>query len=226
MARIIIRLPDLDDMKGLFKRPLQAAAVAAVSTIQRRTARGIDANGSPFRPYTPAYAEKKRESGRSASPPDLTLTGQMVRSLKVKSATNSGAAHAILSHRVLIGVEGQHRDSKFVRNEKAFDIVISSSRDTRTRRNKDGTTTTYRQVADKYRRNKSTAKGFKLKRLPTTTPLAVIVNATHRRRPWFAVRTRSELAHLVRVFQRALDREVARRNERARKALPPARRTA
>lgn len=223
MVRIIITIPNLDDLRRLLPKPLAAAAVTAVSIIQRRTAGGIDANGAPFRPYTPAYAEKKRETGRDSGRVDLTLTGQTLRNLKVKSRTNAGAP-ALLSREVLIGIEGQHRDTKFVRNEKAFDIVISSSRDTRTRRNRDGSTTTYRQVADKYRRNASKTKGYKLKRLPSTTPMAVIAQATHRRRPWLAVRVEAELMQIARVFQRVMDEEIRKRNEEARrKALPPAR---
>lgn len=199
MAKIIIRLPTGSDLKDLFANPLQAAAVSAVSLIQRRTAKGVDLDGRPFAPYSTDYARAKSLAGRNVAPPDLTLTGQMLRNLKVKSRTNSGFSEGLLSQRVLIGVEGQHRDARLLAT--GDEPVVSNPR---------------------------TQRGWRartLTRLPSTTPMAVVVAATHRRRPWFGVRLPAELQQLARVFQRALDQEIRRRNARAQKALP-ARRTA
>lgn len=199
MAKIIIRLPTGSDLKDLFANPLQAAAVSAVSLIQRRTARGVDLDGRAFAPYSEGYARAKALSGRRSTPPDLTLTGQMLRNLKVKSRTNTGFSEGLLSQRVLIGVEGQHRDTRLLATGKQPKAS-----------------------------NPRTQRGWRprtLKRLPTTTPMAVVVASTHRRRPWFGVRMPVELQQLARVFQRALDQEIRRRNAQAQKALP-ARRTA
>lgn len=218
MSKIVIVLPDRKDLDELLQKPLAAAAVMAVSVIQRRTAKGIDANGQAFRQYSKAYAEKKRESGRRSTTPDLTLTGQMVRGLKVLTPTNAAPPASTRAPRqVLIGIEGQHRDTRFARNEKKWDTVISSSRDTRTRTQRDGRTVTYRQTVDKYRRNAKKGRGYTLQRLASTTPMATIARANHRLRPWLAVRTPDEIAKIVRVFKRVFDEELRRRNEEAQR---------
>ena len=54
-----------------------------IARIQTRTQRGIDKKGRTFKGYSKAY---KEETGKS-NPPDLTLKGQLLKSLFVKDTT-------------------------------------------------------------------------------------------------------------------------------------------
>lgn len=49
--------------------------------IIERTARGVDAEGQPFQPYSADYADAKREALGTASPVNLTVSGEMLRAL-------------------------------------------------------------------------------------------------------------------------------------------------
>lgn len=95
------RLPsrrDIDDNAAL---AAERAALHAVSIITRRTGKGIDVDGRPFKPYGAAYAAKRAAAGRQTSPVNLTLTGTLLRGLRVLRVEPSG-------RRAWIGWEGQH----------------------------------------------------------------------------------------------------------------------
>lgn len=49
----------------------------------RRTAKGIDAEGRPFAPYSQRYAEQKRQALGTGGTPDLTVSGRMLNDLQV-----------------------------------------------------------------------------------------------------------------------------------------------
>lgn len=80
-----------------------AAAREAVTRITTRTARGVDAHGRPFAPYSPDYLALRQAAGRGSTV-DLTLTGQLLRALRVLR---------VEPDRVIIGWEGQHRVTRF-----------------------------------------------------------------------------------------------------------------
>lgn len=46
-----------------------------------RTARGTDADGKPFSPYSKGYAEYRKKHGRAASKPNLFFSGTMLASM-------------------------------------------------------------------------------------------------------------------------------------------------
>jgi len=94
------RLPTTQDARSASELAIRKAAIKAVSIILRRTAKGIDARGAPFRPYSKPYAKLKASSGRNASPPDLTLTGTLLRGLRLLRVESP--------RRAIIGWEGQH----------------------------------------------------------------------------------------------------------------------
>lgn len=72
------------------KRPAMSAAVLQARTIiTQRTARGVDVDGAPFKPYTKTYAAFRRSRGRSTTP-DLMFTGRMLASMKAKADKNKG----------------------------------------------------------------------------------------------------------------------------------------
>ena len=56
-----------------------------ITRIRERTALGNDVNGSPFAPYSPAYAKARGKSGRNVSPVDLLKSGRMLTSMRVET---------------------------------------------------------------------------------------------------------------------------------------------
>lgn len=67
-------------------------ARALVETIRIRTARGVAVDGARFEPYAPSTARKKKRT----SPVDLTETGQMLGSLRVRNAGSRVRARSIV----------------------------------------------------------------------------------------------------------------------------------
>lgn len=100
IVSIRFTLPTRQDVEAAGRRAIERAALQAVSGIARATAKGVDADGRPFVAYTRAYAKRKQASGRNVVPPDLTLTGTMLRALRV--------LRIVSSKRAVIGWEGQH----------------------------------------------------------------------------------------------------------------------
>lgn len=84
-ARATIRfaIPQTGDIDEAKRRALLRMAQHAMSMITRRTAKGIDSHGRPFKPYSKQYLKAKTEAGRNPGV-DLTLSGQMLRAVAVK----------------------------------------------------------------------------------------------------------------------------------------------
>ena len=53
--------------------------------ILERTARGLDAAGRPFAPYSVDYGEAKREALGSSGTVDLTVSGEMLRAITIEA---------------------------------------------------------------------------------------------------------------------------------------------
>jgi hypothetical protein len=49
--------------------------------ILERTARGVDAEGRPFAPYSEGYRDRKREELGATGNVDLTVSGEMLRAI-------------------------------------------------------------------------------------------------------------------------------------------------
>ena len=62
-------------------KALDAVAAVAVGVLQRRTARGIDRDGVPFRPYSAAYAASLVRGGERTNV-DLTVTGAFLADIR------------------------------------------------------------------------------------------------------------------------------------------------
>jgi len=142
--------------------------------IKRRTAKGIGANGSAFRPLSRGYRLAKQASGRNPVP-DLRLSGQMLNNLKVLQIVGPKLA--------LIGFEGTHRVSQLKATGKA---ALFSTLDTK-------------RGIRKRTRKKSKA----------TIPMATIVRANHRLRPFFDITRADEKKALRDVYRKALQAETA-----------------
>lgn len=70
-------------------KAMTAVALAGVTMIEKRTAKGKSYTGSPFKKYTPEYAEYRAAAGRNATP-NLEFTGQMLGSLTAKANKRKG----------------------------------------------------------------------------------------------------------------------------------------
>lgn len=63
-------------------KALSLVSSMAIGAIKRRTGKGIDIDGDPFRPYSSAYRRALTEGGEDPSKVDLRLTGGMLNSVK------------------------------------------------------------------------------------------------------------------------------------------------
>jgi hypothetical protein len=81
-AEVLIKLPE-ERLKAIDQNFEQALSDEATQIVLR-TRRGVDADGSPFAPYTEAYAKRRSDKGRRTSPVDLTFTGNMLNAITVK----------------------------------------------------------------------------------------------------------------------------------------------
>lgn len=100
MIRVRWTLPTRHDVTTSSRLAITRAALQAISGIQQDTAKGISAAGVPFAPYSSRYAKRRTESGRTAHPVTLTLTGTMLRGLRLLRVESDT--------RAIIGWEGQH----------------------------------------------------------------------------------------------------------------------
>lgn len=67
----------------------EIGAAALQALISRTFVRGRDTEDKPFRPYSKAYAEVRRESGRQVAPVNLVWSGALQRAVRVKSVTHN-----------------------------------------------------------------------------------------------------------------------------------------
>lgn len=88
-----IQITDNTNLKGLsgemrnqIRRVLQRELPKAARGIVERTQSGRDVDGNSFRPYTESYKRAKRKAFGSASPVNLTATGEMLGSIRAKTS--------------------------------------------------------------------------------------------------------------------------------------------
>lgn len=67
---------------------LREAGLLAIERIRRRTARGQDANGQAFEPYSPGYRERKAKE-LDAAGVNLQVSGAMLNALSVIDVTET-----------------------------------------------------------------------------------------------------------------------------------------
>ena len=72
------------------EKPAMLAAISQARTIiAERTAKGVDVNNAPFKPYTATYAAFRSRNGRTVNP-NLMFTGRMLASMKVTADKRKG----------------------------------------------------------------------------------------------------------------------------------------
>lgn len=114
-------------LKKFNKEQLQKQiAETIIADIKDRTARHLDVNEHPFKPYTPKYKQWKQKKGLSILP-DLKVTGKLLNSLTVKktgiittveSTDEPGKVEGVSKLRQFIGIPDKTR-------QKISDIVRS-----------------------------------------------------------------------------------------------------
>lgn len=187
IVQVRFRLPATDDAKKHSRLAITRASLQAISGIQRDTARGIDMRGRRFVAYDPDYAEARRESGRNASPPDLTLTGTMLRALRLLRVDSP--------KRAVIGWEGQHATRDVLAGYGAnrflqLDQGRVSRLDSRPLRR--GEAAFIRRASTQARQQIRVVPYFKL------------VMGLQRRRPFFGVVRRERVRQVREVYTRTL----------------------
>lgn len=190
---LTMRLPDRSDIQSSSQLAMERAAIHAVSIIQRRTAKGQGVRG-PFVPYSRAYAAKRAATGRNTSPVDLTLTGTMLRGLRVLRVEPTG-------RRAWIGWEGQHTTRNVIGGYSAGRYLqIEQGRvgrlDARPLRKKE---------AAFVKRASAQARARIL-----SVPYALLIAGLERKRPFFDL-TKAEADEVRQVFRRTIVDGLSRR---------------
>lgn len=225
------RLPsrrDIDDNAAL---AAERAALHAVSIITRRTGKGIDVDGRPFKPYGAAYAAKRAAAGRQTSPVNLTLTGTLLRGLRVLRVEPNG-------RRAWIGWEGQHvtrnvlggfSDLTLVRmlGGRALEVDEGEKfkfdrHGRQTAGRLAGFVKSDREALQSFRLFGSRVIGAKARKFQErankqaratlrTVSYLDLVGGIERKRAFFAIRSRKERAEIIEVYRRTVRDGIQRR---------------
>jgi hypothetical protein len=190
MARGIIRIglpPKAEIVEEWIARALKAAATRGTFIIKTRTARGVDADGKPFKPYSRRYQILKVSTGRSISPPDLTLSGAMLGNLKILR---------VQKRQVVIGFEGTHRRHRFSRRSRKSFVSVRTGPKVST-------------TAGKRTLKRTTSGGQQ-----ETVPMAKVVLGNDRVRPFFHLRSPADRKDVIGEAQAELDRLIRDDNAR------------
>lgn len=82
-------LIDLRQLKLTNRQDMAAVGQLVRQRILDRTARGVDAQGQPFAPYSDGYAEAKREALGSGGTVDLMVSGEMMRAITIEATDDT-----------------------------------------------------------------------------------------------------------------------------------------
>ena len=227
------RMPSIRDLNDNAALAAERAALHAVSIITRRTGKGLDVDGRPFKPYGAAYAAKRAAAGRQTSPVNLTLTGTLLRGLRVLRVEPNG-------RRAWIGWEGQHvtrdvlhagfSDLTLVRmlGGRALEVDEKGEkfRFDRHGRQTAGRLAEFvksdREALQSFRLFGSRVIGAKARKFQEranrqaratlrTVSYLDLVGGIERKRAFFAIRSRKERAEIVEVYRRTVRDGLQRR---------------
>jgi len=80
---------DMKDVSIVTRDDMAAVGQYVRRRILERTARGVDANGQPFKPYSESYAELKRKANVGMGGVDLMVSGEMQNNITYEVASDS-----------------------------------------------------------------------------------------------------------------------------------------
>ena len=89
-----------------------------IARMKIRTAKGIDYNGSPFKPYSPAYKLFRQSSGRSGKP-NLFYSGKMLAAMICRATSKN----------VVITFASQQETNKANKNQRTRQFFGVSQKD-------------------------------------------------------------------------------------------------
>lgn len=116
-----MRLEDLDiraaqavtEITGKIAEVMNTAATTGNAVLQDRLVEtGRDANGQPFKRYTPKYEDRKRKLGRFRDIVDFTLSGEMLRRVGIIESRFDGSRYI-----VRVGARDDHNREKMIGND-------------------------------------------------------------------------------------------------------------
>lgn len=88
---ITVRAIDLRALQFVASEDLRATALYLLRLQRQRIESGIGQDGAPMRPYTPEYAEYRREKGRTTDKRTLLFTSAMLAARQLKEITKTRA---------------------------------------------------------------------------------------------------------------------------------------
>lgn len=121
LKNLLLRLAE----SGITSRLLMAEiGTFLVTNIKLRTAKGIDASGRSFEPYTPKYKFFRQKKGLQTEKVDLFFTGSMISSMTYK-ATDKVASVYFLNTSDKSGAKNPNKAAWL--NEKREFFALSNS---------------------------------------------------------------------------------------------------
>lgn len=88
LQELLDRFSDFEHSGILKKSFFAEIGEYVVTAIKQRTAQGIDADGAPFKPYSPKYRLFREETGHQGSPVNLLYSGGMLGAMTYKASEN------------------------------------------------------------------------------------------------------------------------------------------
>ena len=79
--RVRRNFQDVRNVQLVTREDMSAVGQYVRQRILERTARGVDASGQAFQPYSPGYAETKQAQLGSSGVVDLMVSGEMLRAI-------------------------------------------------------------------------------------------------------------------------------------------------
>lgn len=128
------RLGEMESQVTWTDEELRRIGNRARRIIQERTARGIDAFGKPFKPYSTRYAKLRKESGRRADVVNLLFQGDMRAAVQVVAEEGSALlafTNANFAQRAFWHNEGTTRNGKTALPQRRWLDIDPNGVDTR-----------------------------------------------------------------------------------------------
>ena len=123
----------LDKRIKLVRENLEPALEEVKDDLIARTQSGKDVFGGKFKPYSDSWAEVRAAAGLQTANPDLTFTGAMLGSLRVKVYRNMGQIFFGDRREARKASENQRLRQFFGWSQRAVRLLVTKLRETKQR---------------------------------------------------------------------------------------------
>ena len=109
-----------DKMQDVLARKKKAFLVAVqdqIAIIQARTQKGLDFENKGFAEYTDKYKEKRKKGGNQIDPPNLTITGNMLASIRLSNTRETPTG---ISTEIVFGSDQEARKARGNMKKRKF----------------------------------------------------------------------------------------------------------